>query len=131
MKTKTIKQSASFEAKPGKIFELLMDSKKHSAFTGDKASISRKTGGNFSAYGGYCSGKNIEINPNKKIVQSWRANDWPAGHFSKATFTLAKSITGTKLSFTQSGVPEKNFDSIKKGWIDFYWSPMKNFLKKP
>lgn len=130
MKTKTIKQTASFNASPEEIYEALMDSRQHSKFTGGKASISRKEGGNFSAYDGYCSGKNLELIPGKKIVQSWRANEWEEGHYSKATFSLGKTKTGTRLTFTQSGVPVQHYEAIKKGWIDYYWTPMKQMFKE-
>ncbi len=130
MKTKTIRQTATLKASPEEVYELLMDSRKHSKFSGGKASISNKVGGNFSAYDGYCSGKNLELVPDKKIVQSWRASEWEEGHFSKAIFSLAKTKTGTKLTFTQSGVPPQHYKSIKQGWIDFYWNPMKIFLEK-
>lgn len=125
MKTKTIRQTATFNASPEEVYEILMDSGKHSKLTGGKASISRKEGGNFSAYDGYCSGKNLELIPGKKIVQSWRASEWEEGHYSKATFSLSKTKTGTKLAFTQTNVPLKYYNSIKKGWIDYYWAPMK------
>lgn len=130
MKTKTIRQTATFKASPAEVYEMLMDSRKHSKFTGGKASISRKEGGSFSAYDGYCSGKNIELIPDKKIVQSWRASEWKEGHFSKATFSLSKTKTGTKLSFTQSGVPVKYYNAIKNGWIEHYWNPMKEMFEK-
>lgn len=130
MKTKSIKQSVTIKATPKEIYEALMDSKKHSKFTGDKASISNKVGGKFSAYGGYCFGTNLELVPNKKIVQSWSSTDWQKGHFSKATFSLSKTKTGTKLTFTQSGVPAQHHSSIKQGWIDFYWNPLKKMFEK-
>ena len=83
MKTKTIKQSVTFRAKPHDVYEALMDSDKHSRFTGGKAHISRQIGGKFSTFDGYSEGVNIELVPDKKIVQSWRAGDWPEGHYSQ------------------------------------------------
>ncbi len=71
--SKPIKQSVTFKASPHAVYEALMDSKKHSAFTGGKASISRVVGGKYTAYDNYVNGKNIELVPDKKIVQSWRA----------------------------------------------------------
>jgi activator of HSP90 ATPase len=126
---KKIKQSITFRAPVHDVFELLVDSRKHSAFTGDKAVISRKVGGKFKAYGDYIEGKILEIVKDKKIVQSWRASDWPAGIYSKVIFELEKSGKSTKLKFSQEGVPEEQFKDIKQGWIDFYWEPMKEFLE--
>ena len=99
-------------------------------FSRNKATISRKVGGTFTAYGGSLSGTNLELVPDKKIVQAWRANDWPAGHHSKATFSLTPVKGGTRLNFYQSGVPAEHYASIKQGWIDFYWKRMKALLEK-
>jgi activator of HSP90 ATPase len=91
-----------------------MDSRKHSRFTDAKASISRRIGGKFTAYDGYIEGVNLELVPDKKIVQSWRGSDWPEGHYSKATFALKKVEGGSQLNFTQTGVPEEQYDSRVK-----------------
>ena len=130
MKTKTIRQVVAIKAKARDIYETLMDSKKHSKMTGGKAKISRKIGGKISAYDDYIEGVNLELIPNKKIIQAWRGSDWTAGHYSKAIFTLSPIRGGTRLTFTQSGVPSDQYDSIKQGWIYFYWKPMKVLLEK-
>jgi activator of HSP90 ATPase len=128
VKTKSIRQSAIFKAGPHQVYEMLMDSWKHSQITGAKAKISRTIGGKFTAYDGYISGVNIELIPDKQIVQSWRGSDWPEGHFSKATFSLHEVKGGTRLTFRQSGVPEDQYEDIKQGWRDYYWKPMRETL---
>lgn len=130
IKTKSIRQTATFKASAKEVYEALMDEKKHAKFTRHPAKISRKVGGLFSAYRGYCLGVNLELVENKRIVQAWRGSDWPAEHLSTATFALAKAPGGgTKLTFTQTGVPEKEYQDIKDGWRDYYWAPMKKFLE--
>lgn len=106
-----------------------MDSKKHSEFTGGVAKISRKVGGKFLVYDGYATGKNLELIPDTKIVQSWRASDWDEAHVSQVVFVIESSKTGCTLTFTHANVPEEHFSSIKKGWIDFYWIPMAKMFK--
>jgi activator of HSP90 ATPase len=130
MKTKTLKQTATIPATPKQVYAALMDSKQHAAFTGEKAEISRVVGGKFSAWGGYCYGKNLELTENKKIVQSWRASDWPKDALSQITYSLAKSPQGTKLTFVQTGLPADQYEDIKKGWTDFYWEPLKKYFTK-
>ena len=127
---KTIKQKVYFEASPHDVFEMLMDSKKHSAFSGSKAVISRTKGGKITAYDGYIEGKNLEIVPDKKILQEWRGSDWEDGVYSKAEFKFDRKGKGCELTFTQTGVPNSQSEAIKQGWIDYYWNPMKEFLKK-
>jgi activator of HSP90 ATPase len=128
---KILNQTITFKASPHDVFEALMDSKKHSEFSNDKAAISRKVGGKFTAYGDYITGKNLEIVQGKKIVQEWHASDWPAKHISKVTFEF-ESMGGnaTKLKFSQENIPEDKFGEIKQGWVDFYWKPMKGMLEK-
>jgi len=127
---KTIRQSVTLKASPHEVYEALMDSRKHAKVTGSKARISRKEGGKFTAYDGYIEGINLNIVPDKKIIQSWRGSDWPEGHYSRATFSLKKVKNGTHLTFTQSGVPEQYYHDISQGWRDYYWKPMKEMLEK-
>lgn len=130
MKTKTIKQTAVFKASSHEVYEALMDSKKHSEFSGEDASISRKVGGKISAYSGYIDGENLELVKDKKIVQKWRGSDWPERHYSTATFELKKVPGGTKLIFTQTEVPEEFCKDVSDGWKEFYWEKMKRMLEK-
>ena len=127
---KTIQQSVVIKAAPRAIYQTLMDSRKHSAFTHQKANISRKVGGKFTAYGPHLSGFNLALVPNKKIVQAWRAQDWDKEHYSIATFVLAPTKGGTRLTFTQLNVPDKHYRGINQGWRDSYWKPLKKYLEK-
>lgn len=125
----TIRQSVTFQCSPHKVYEVLMDSRRHSRFSGAAARISRKVGGAISAYDGYIEGVNLELIPDRKIVQQWRASDWPKGTTSVVRFTLAKEGTRTRLAFTQSGVPASQYAQLKQGWIEFYWKPMRKMLE--
>ncbi len=128
--SKRIRQSATFRASPHEVYEALMDAKKHSTFTGGPAKISREVGGKFTIYDGEIEGENLELVPDKKIVQSWRYSDWPKGHYSKVTFSLDTIDAGTRLTFTQNGIPDDKYEDIKQGWKDYYWGPMKQMLVK-
>jgi activator of HSP90 ATPase len=130
MKTKTIKQTATFAATPGEIYHLLMDSKKHAAFTGSKVTMSTKVNGKFSVFDGYAHGYNIGLIEGKKIVQAWHFAEggWPDDHYSMCTFLLEPVGNKTKLSFIQTGVPEDSAAELKKGWKQYYWEAIKTYL---
>ncbi len=132
METKTIKDKVVFNANAHEVYEALMDSKKHAEFTGAAANISREVGGKFNAWDGYIEGENIELIPDRKIVQKWRSEEegWPKGHFSTVTFELSEKNGKTILEFTQTNVPEKVYENIKQGWKDYYWQPMKKVLER-
>ena len=128
METKTIQQSATFGAPPTDVYEMLMDSKKHAALSGEPASISREVGGSFTAWGTHISGFNLALRPGQKIVQAWRALDWWPDHYSIAIFEFTADNGGTKLDFTQIGVPAHRYEGHCRGWTQTYWTPMKEIL---
>lgn len=130
MKTRTIRQTVSFDASAHEVYEMLMDEKKHARFTGGAAHISRDVGGKFVTNDEYSSGTNLELVQDAKIVQTWRASDWPDGHYSSLTIMLSQGAPPTNLSFVQTGVPADQYDEISKGWHDYYWNPLKALLEK-
>jgi uncharacterized protein YndB with AHSA1/START domain len=123
---KTIRQSVVLPAPPKQIYAALMDSKQHARFTGERAMIERKVGGRFSCYGGYITGITLELDPARTIVQAWRSSGWPKGYYSIVTFKLAAAGRGkTRLSFTQVGVPSRDYKAKSSGWRKHYWKPLK------
>jgi activator of HSP90 ATPase len=126
---KTIKQTILFKAAPGRLYEAILDPKIHSQFTGAKATGSMKVGGKFTAYDDYISGRILELEKNKKIVQEWASTDLPENHLTQVTFEFIPVHGGTKLVFTQTNVPDERYDDISQGWEDFYWKPLKAMLR--
>jgi activator of HSP90 ATPase len=131
MKINNIKQTATFETTAQEVYQALIDAEKHAAFTGADVKIDKNVNGKFSVYDGYCHGYNIELVKNKKIVQGWHfAEDgWPDDHFSICTFLLEQNGNKTKLTFTQTGVPEHKVEALSGGWKDYYWKPLKEYFK--
>lgn len=129
--TRVVMHEVTLNAAPLEVFEALMDSAKHSQFTGAPAQIDRRAGGAFVLYGGQLTGKTLEIKANEQIVQQWRAENWPKGHYSRVTYDLAQLDGGrqTQLSLTQTGIPAGAFDDINQGWRTYYWSKMASYFR--
>jgi activator of HSP90 ATPase len=122
---KTIRQSATIRgATPHDIYETIMDSKKHTKLSRQPTTVSRRVGGAFKV-GHDLEGKHLVLTKDKRIVQTWRANNWPKGTYSKATFALARTSGGTRITFTQTGVPNQFYGEIAKGWRVYYWGPLR------
>jgi activator of HSP90 ATPase len=127
---KVIRQSITIKAKPHEVFETLMDSQKHSRLTGHKAYISRRVGGRVEINDEAITGRNIELIPDRKIVQTWRDSRWPQEYHSTVTFLLDQYNDETKLTFVQTGVPAEDYESLKQSWYENYWKPLKATLEK-
>ena len=75
MAVRTIKQTAVIRgATPADIYATLMSSEKHGALSGQPAKMSSRVGGKWSV-GHDLEGKNVKLTKDKRIVQTWRANN--------------------------------------------------------
>ena len=90
--------------------------------------ISRDAGGAFALFGGYIVGRQIELVPNERIVQAWRAAGWPAGIFSIARFELVEKGSSTRIIFDHGGFPAGQGEHLARGWNANYWEPLAKFL---
>jgi len=87
----TIKQTALIKgATPSDLYATLMDGKRHGALSGQPTKVSKRVGGTFKV-GHDLEGKHLKLTKDKRIVQTWRANNWPKGVYSKATFAFANA----------------------------------------
>jgi uncharacterized protein YndB with AHSA1/START domain len=128
MTTKTIHQEVKFAAPPKKVYDALIDAKQFAQFTGAPATIDAKAGGAINAFGGMIVGYNVELVPNQRIVQAWRAGNWGEGQYSIAKFELKPDGKGTTLTLEHSGAPDGSEAMLESGWHKMYWEPLAKFV---
>jgi activator of HSP90 ATPase len=127
-KSITIHQEIDFNVSPQQLYEVLLDAKQFTEFSGRPAEINREVGGAFSLFKGHIIGRNVELVPNQRIVQAWRVVTWPEGAYSIARFELKPQGSGTRLMFDHIGFPEGLHDHLAEGWEENYWTLLKNYL---
>ncbi|GAB5409367.1 MAG: hypothetical protein BalsKO_17320 [Balneolaceae bacterium] len=97
--------------------------------TGGEASCTDYVGGTFTAWDGYISGTNISLIENKEIKQSWRTTEFTDSDDDSELIIRLKNIDeGCELTLIHSNIPEGQSD-YKKGWIEYYFNPMKEYFK--
>jgi hypothetical protein len=127
--TKTIQRSVRFAATPAQLFEMYMDSAKHSAATGGKANLSRKLGGAFTAWNKMLHGKNLMIVPNRMIVQTWRSVNFKTGDAdSILILEFNKAPGGGRVDLVHVNVPQQDHKGVTNGWPNYYWKPWKKYI---
>ena len=124
----TIHQEIDLPAPLDRVFRALTESQQFSAFTGAPADIDTRPGGTFSCFGGMISGRTVELVPEQRIVQAWRAGNWDAGVYSIVRFELRREGHQTRLVLDQSGHPDGTDEHLRAGWPRMYWEPLKRFL---
>jgi activator of HSP90 ATPase len=128
-KTSTaIHQEIDFNAKPARLYEVLLDAKQFGAFTKDTAEIEPKPGAAFKLFGGLIEGRNIELIVNRRIVQAWRPASWPSGVYSIVKFELVARGAGTRIVLDHAGFNEDKWEGLNEGWPLRYWEPLHKYL---
>ncbi len=129
-----------FNASRKRVYEALTDAKQFdkvielsgvlkAMHLGNKpAEISRDVGGPFTLFGGYITGRHVELLQNQRIVQAWRAGSWPVGVYSIVKFELVEQGNGTKIVFDHTGFPNGEAESLLAGWKAHYFEPMVKLL---
>lgn len=120
-----------FNVSPEVIYKAWLNSKSHSAMTGSPASISDKPGAIFSAWDGYIEGENLELEKNRRIMQTWRTADFDKNQDDSLLEIELLPIDGggTKLILRHSNLEDQDMQ-YKKGWKDHYFEPMKKYFSK-
>ncbi len=126
----SIHQEISFAATPDQIYRALLDSDKFAEFTGASAKINPEQGGEFVCFGTFILGRNIQLIPEKLIVQAWRVFNWEEGLYSIVRFKLSAENKNTKLVLDQSGIPEDMVEHVDQGWDNKYWEPLRKYLQE-
>jgi hypothetical protein len=80
--TPVIQQSVRFRTSPQALFDLYLDSRRHSLSTGAPLPSAARWAENSWAFEGQLEGKNLLIVPGRQIVQLWRATHWKKADWS-------------------------------------------------
>ena len=123
--------STTLPVKPEQIYDAWLSSEGHSRMTGSPAEVDVKVGGEFQAWDGYIWGKTRIMEPHRRIVQAWRTSEFPEeSPDSQVEILLEKVPDGTKITLKHTGIPDGQGDSYKKGWEDFYFTPMRAYFSE-
>ncbi|WP_212003052.1 SRPBCC domain-containing protein [Chitinophaga sp. HK235] len=128
--SKTIIQDVLFKnTTPKELYDIYTDGKKHSIATGAPAEINPTEGSSYSAHSGYITGKNLQLIPDRLIVQSWRAQSWDAGDIDSTFIIHLESIgSDVMLHAIHANVPDNAYDDLDAGWKKMYWEPFRLYL---
>ena len=121
----TFTLTTTIPASPEEIYQAWLDSLAHSEMTGGAANMSEQIGAAVSAWDGYISGRNLELVPGERIVQSWRTSEFADEHGdSVITILLEEADEGTLLTLEHSNVPDEQRSYEEAGWQENYFEPM-------
>ena len=123
--------TTTIPASPKEIFAAWLSSEGHSQMTGSQAQIEGRSGGAFKAWDGYIWGKTLELEPNHRIIQSWRTSEFPESDPDSRVEILLEEVTdGTKITLIHTEIPDGQGEGYNQGWDDFYFTPMRSYFSR-
>lgn len=114
-------------ADPEEVFTALTNPFQIELWSGYPAEMQPEAGYIFSLWEGDISGVNLEVVPNRLLVQEWFFGEQKEQ--SIVRMTLKKQKNGTLLELEHTHIPEDVYDEITEGWRDYYLGSMKSMLE--
>jgi activator of HSP90 ATPase len=124
---KDYKKYYSIPATPEEIYMALTNPVTIELWTGEVAEMSTEPGTEFSMWDGSIVGKNIEFEPNKKIVQQWYFEGQSDN--SIVTIKLHDDKNGTSAELRHTNIPDDDYNDIVDGWNDSYFGGLIDFFE--
>lgn len=117
--------------KPDQLYHDWLDSEAHGAFTGGSAKIDPVIGGSYTAWDGYISGKTLELEPPRRILQTWRSTDFPADAPDSLLEVLIEAEgDGSRLTLVHTNIPDGQGKDYDQGWKESYFEPMASYYRQ-
>ena len=122
--TTTVSDNEEFRTTAEELYKTFTDPQRIAAFTRGPPKVfeGAKKGGKFEIFDGNVTGEYLELAEPTKIVQSWRLNQWPAGHYStlKIEFDQNDVDAVTVMRVEWTGVPIGQEEVTKRNWLEYY-----------
>ncbi|HLT86079.1 MAG TPA: SRPBCC domain-containing protein [Sphingobacterium sp.] len=122
---KNFKKYCIVPAPPEDVYKALTTEITIRLWTGDTVEIDPQEGGEFSMWDGAITGKFIQLDPYKKIVQQWYFGEQEEP--SIVTIKLHEDKRGTSFEVQHINIPDEAFDDIVEGWNDTYMASLIEF----
>lgn len=114
-------------ADPEEVFAALTNPFQIELWSGYPADMKPEAGYVFSLWEGDITGVNLEVMPNKRIVQEWFFGE--QDEQSIVRITLKKAGGRTLLDLNHTNIPEDVYEEITEGWRDYYLGSVKSMLE--
>lgn len=123
---KTFRKSFGIYAEPSDVYAALTNPVTIELWSGYPAVMSEEPGSEFSLWEGDISGRNIEFEKDRKIVQEW----YFGSREEKSVVTITIKPEGGKSLVTveQTNIPDDDFENISEGWSEFYMGAINAFF---
>lgn len=116
----TVKMTEKLRGHISMIYDSFLDSQRLSMMTRAPATVEKKVGGKVTMFGASVVAEIVELEENKKIVQKWRFQDWPADCWSKLSLTFDQQGDMCVVSLVHSDIVSLQDKRVEGGWRNIF-----------
>lgn len=124
---KTFKKYIYLPAPPEEVYLALTKAQSIQLWTGAEVEFTEEANTEFSFWDGDITGKNIEFDYGKRIVQQWYFGE--DNEPSIVTIKLHEDKKGTSLEFVQTNIPEGDYKDFTEGIEEYYLGSLVDFFE--
>lgn len=124
---KNLKKHYKIKATPPEVYAALTNPFSIELWTGEEAVMTTNAGDEFALFGGDIAGKNLQFEPDSKIVQEWYFGDQVEP--SIVSISLIADKYFTKIELLHTNIPDEAFHDINQGWDESYFGSLKEFFE--
>ncbi len=124
---KNLKKYYKIKATPTEVYAAITNPLSLELWTGEEAVMTNTEGDEFSLFGGDITGRNLQFEPDRKLIQEWYFGDQKEP--SVVTITLIPDKYFTKAELLHTNIPDEAFDDINQGWDETYFGSLKEFFE--
>ncbi len=121
-----IKLKRNINASPDEVYLAITSPFTIELWTGLPATLELIPGGDISMLDGGISGKIVEFEENKRLVQLWSFGE--ENEPSLVIINLEKEKNRTVMTVLQENIPEEAYDNMLEGWKDVIFKGLKDFF---
>ncbi|MDE3090994.1 MAG: SRPBCC domain-containing protein [Chloroflexota bacterium] len=126
-----IKQTYDIAAPPADVWRALTDPRIIEEWSGAAAKFPVAVVAPYSLWNGDIRGRVLEMEPPRRLVQTWQPRDWTRTD-SVVAFTLTPRGKGTRVDLVHVNVEASDYDGTSAGWDIYYLGAIKRmFDAKP
>jgi len=124
---RNLQRTYQIKSSPEEVFNAMTNPLTLELWTGYTATFNPEPNTEFSLWDGDIIGMNLELVPDKKLVQEWYFED--NKEKSIVTIELTKQNDKTQIDLHHTNIPDEAITNIAEGWNKYYFGAMKKYLE--
>ncbi len=125
---KDFKKYYKIDTTPEILYSALTNAATIQLWSGEPATMEAIEGSEFSLWEDSITGKNLQFEPGKKIMQEWYFGEQEAS--SIVTIILHEEKEKTSVELRHTNIPDEIYDNIVSGWNENYFGALIDFYKE-